>query len=61
MDLPKTADIVIIGGGVMGASIAYHLAVRGAKNIILLEKEQFFGQGALDAAPVVFVINFQLK
>lgn len=42
----KTADIVIIGGGVMGASAAYHLALRGMKNIVLLEKEHFFGQGA---------------
>lgn len=46
MTLPRTADIVIIGGGVMGASTAYHLAKRGTKDILLLEKEQFFGQGA---------------
>jgi sarcosine oxidase subunit beta len=46
MTLPRTADIVIIGGGVMGASTAYHLAKRGVKNILLLEKEQFYGQGA---------------
>jgi sarcosine oxidase subunit beta len=46
MAIPKTADIVVIGGGVMGASIAYHLALRGQKNIVLLEKEPFFGQGA---------------
>jgi sarcosine oxidase subunit beta len=46
MEFPKIADIVIIGGGVMGASIAYHLATRGVKNVLLLEKEQFFGQGA---------------
>ena len=46
MDLPRTADIVIIGGGVMGVSIAYHLAARGNNKILLLEKEQFFGQGA---------------
>ena len=48
MNLPTTADIVIIGGGVMGASAAYHLAQRGiaARNIVLLEKEDFFGQGA---------------
>ena len=46
MNLPNTADIVIIGGGVMGASAAYHLAQRGLKNIVLLEKENFFGQGA---------------
>jgi len=46
MILPKVADIVIIGGGVMGASTLYHLAARGQKNIILLEKEEFYGQGA---------------
>jgi sarcosine oxidase subunit beta len=46
MEIPKTAEIVIIGGGVMGASAAYHLADRGVKNIVLLEKESLFGQGA---------------
>jgi sarcosine oxidase subunit beta len=46
MNLPSTADVVIIGGGVMGASSAYHLASRGVKNVLLLEKEQYFGQGA---------------
>jgi sarcosine oxidase subunit beta len=46
MNLPKTADLVIIGGGVMGASAAYHLAACGMKNIVLLEKEEFFGTGA---------------
>ncbi len=45
-DLPRSADIVIIGGGVMGASTLYHLAARGQKNVLLLEKERFFGQGA---------------
>ncbi len=44
--LPTIADIVIIGGGVMGASAAYHLAQRGFKNIVLLEKENYFGTGA---------------
>ncbi len=46
MSIADTADIVIIGGGVMGASTAYHLASRGQRNIILLEKEDFFGLGA---------------
>ncbi|MBI3150599.1 MAG: FAD-binding oxidoreductase [Chloroflexi bacterium] len=48
MNIPNTADIVIIGGGVMGASAAYHLAKRGvaAQNIVLLEKEDYFGTGA---------------
>lgn len=44
--VPQTADFVIIGGGVMGASTAYHLAKAGAQNIVLLERETFFGQGA---------------
>ncbi len=42
----QTANIVIIGGGVMGVSTAYHLAARGVKDIILVEKEEFFGTGA---------------
>ena len=44
--LPRTASIVIIGGGVMGASVAYHLVKRGLKEIVLLEKQEFFGMGA---------------
>ena len=39
------SDVVIIGGGVMGMSAAYHLARRGAK-VTLLEAEQFFGTGS---------------
>lgn len=46
MNLPHTADIVIVGGGVMGASTLYHLAARGETNVLLLEKEDFFGTGA---------------
>ena len=46
MTLPHTANIVIVGGGVMGASIAYHLALQCQKEICLLEKEEFYGQGA---------------
>ena len=46
MELPRTADIVIVGGGVMGTSAAYHLADRGLGEIVLLEREHFFGTGA---------------
>ncbi len=42
-ELPKTADVVIIGGGVMGTSTAYHLARKGAGNVVLIEREPFFG------------------
>lgn len=37
--LPKTADIVILGAGVMGASIAFHLAKRRAGKIVVLDKD----------------------
>jgi sarcosine oxidase subunit beta len=42
--LPDSADVVIIGGGVMGASTAYHLAGKGASGVLLLERNQFFGE-----------------
>jgi sarcosine oxidase, subunit beta len=35
----KSADVVIIGGGVQGCSIAYNLAKKGQKNIVILEKK----------------------
>jgi sarcosine oxidase subunit beta len=42
--LPDSADVVIIGGGVMGVSTAYHLASKGASGVLLLERNQFFGE-----------------
>ncbi len=45
-DLPQSTQVVVIGGGVMGASTAYHLALRGCQDVVLLEKEPFFGLGA---------------
>jgi len=37
--LPKTAEVIVVGGGVMGASTAYHLAKKGCSNVLLLERE----------------------
>jgi 2-polyprenyl-6-methoxyphenol hydroxylase-like FAD-dependent oxidoreductase len=42
---PRTADIVILGAGVMGASIAFHLAQRNPVRIIALDKDHV-GHGA---------------
>jgi len=39
-------DVVIIGGGVMGASTAYHLAAGGCRDVVLLERAPLFGTGA---------------
>ncbi|MET9864032.1 FAD-binding oxidoreductase [Streptomyces smyrnaeus] len=36
--VPHSADVVIIGGGVMGASTAFHLAEAGVRNIVVLER-----------------------
>ena len=36
----RTADIVIIGGGIIGVTIAYQLATRGASNVLLLERDE---------------------
>lgn len=37
--LPKSADVVIVGAGVMGASIAFHLAQRNTGRIVVLDKD----------------------
>lgn len=42
---PTSADVVIIGGGIMGVSTAFHLASRGVKNIVLLERHRL-GRGS---------------
>ncbi|MGI6507234.1 MAG: NAD(P)/FAD-dependent oxidoreductase [Saccharofermentanales bacterium] len=39
MSLPKSASIVIVGGGISGCAIAWNLANRGIKDIVVLEKD----------------------
>jgi sarcosine oxidase subunit beta len=45
----RTADVVIVGGGVVGASAAYHLATAGAGRILLLERGDHLAAGATGA------------
>ena len=44
--MKTTADVVVIGGGIMGASTAYHLARRGCANVVVLESGEMFGLGS---------------
>jgi len=41
-----TADVVLIGGGIVGSSIAYHLVSAGCKNVLVLERETAQGKGS---------------
>jgi len=41
-----TADVVLIGGGIVGSSIAYHLVAAGCKNVLVLERETTQGKGS---------------
>ena len=46
---PTDADVVVIGGGVMGLSTAYHLALSGVERVVLLEKGAL-GEGSTSKA-----------
>jgi sarcosine oxidase subunit beta len=47
--MTETADVVVVGGGVVGASAAYHLAAAGAGRVLLLEREDALGMGSTGA------------
>ncbi len=49
----KTADILIIGGGVIGCSLAYNLAKQGAKNVTLLERGDICSGGTAKSCAIV--------
>ena len=42
----QTADVVIIGGGIVGSSIAWHLTEAGCKNVLVIERESTQGKGS---------------
>ena len=44
--MTETADVVIIGSGIVGSSVAYHLAQAGCRNVLVLEREAHQGKGS---------------
>ena len=51
--LPTQAEIVIIGGGIIGCSVAYHLAKLGKKDVLLLERKKLTSGTTWHAAGLV--------
>ncbi len=52
-ELPDRARIVIIGGGVGGASIAYHLAALGERDVVLLDRNALTSGSTFHSAGLV--------
>lgn len=44
--MTETADVVIIGSGIVGSSVAYHLTQQGCTNVLIVEREAHQGKGS---------------
>jgi len=53
MELPDKARVVIVGGGVIGCSVAYHLTKLGWKDVVLLERKQLTSGTTWHAAGLI--------
>ena len=51
--LPERASVVVLGGGIIGASILYHLAHRGVTDAVLLERDRIACGTTWHAAGIV--------
>ncbi len=56
--LPDSCSVVIVGGGVIGCSVAYHLAKRGCSDVVLLERHQLTAGTTWHAAGLVVTSGF---
>ena len=52
-NLPSSAKVVIVGGGIVGCSVAYHLAKRGVTDVVLIERKQLTSGTTWHAAGLV--------
>ncbi|SJZ56155.1 4-methylaminobutanoate oxidase (formaldehyde-forming) [Enhydrobacter aerosaccus] len=53
IEIPSKAQIVIVGGGIVGCSVAYHLSLRGVTDVVLLERKQLTSGTTWHAAGLV--------
>ena len=53
MDIPEKAQVVIVGGGIIGCSLAYHLTKFGCKDVVVLERQQLTSGTTWHAAGLV--------
>ena len=51
--LPSRAQVVVVGGGIVGCSVAYHLTLRGLTDVVLLEQGRLTGGTTWHAAGLV--------
>jgi sarcosine oxidase subunit beta len=54
----RSAEVVIVGSGVVGASVAYHLAARGCREVLVLERGRRPGEGSTGRATGGFRAQF---
>ena len=59
--MSETADVVVVGGGVVGCSAAYHLAEAGAGRVLLLERADPVGTGSTGACAGGFRFQFSSR
>ena len=53
MDLPGHVRVAVVGGGIVGCSVAYHLALRGCTDVLLLERDRLTSGTTWHAAGLV--------
>ena len=54
---PERARVVVIGGGVTGCSVAYHLAAAGVDDVLLVDKDELTSGSTCHAAGLVTQFN----
>ena len=52
-NIPKSTKVIVIGGGVIGCSVAYHLTKFGWKDVVVLERDQLTSGTTWHAAGLV--------